>query len=99
MPLISIRLPDDVESSLAREAERSHRARSEVVRDAIVEYLSRRERERFLDAIARAARAPGDNAVAAAEESLSLDNEALNLSEAQGVQDKRGRYRVRRKKR
>lgn len=99
MPLISIRLPDDVEADLAREAERSHRARSELIRDAIVEYLTRRERERFLDAIARAARAPGENTIAAAEESLSLDNEALTLSEAQGVQDRRGHYRVRRKKR
>lgn len=99
MSLISIRLPDDVEAGLAREAERSHRARSEVARDAIVEYLARRERERFLDAIARAARAPGENAVAAAEDALALDNEALAMSEARGVQDKRGRYRTRRKKR
>lgn len=99
MSLISIRLPDDVEAGLAREAERSRRARSEVARDAIVEYLARRERERFLDAIARAARAPGENAVAAAEESLSIDNEALAMSEARGVQDKRGHYRTRRKKR
>lgn len=99
MPLISIRLPDDVEAGLAREAERSQRARSEVARDAIMEYLARRERERFLDAIARAARAPGENPVTAAEESLPLDNEALAINEAQGVQDKRSHYRVRRKKR
>lgn len=82
MSLISIRLPDDLATRLAREARRSQRSRSEVAREAIVDYLARQERERFLDAIARAARAPGENSVAIAEKALPLDNEALEKTEA-----------------
>lgn len=47
-----------------------------------MEYLAGRGRERFLAAIARAARTPGENAVAIAEEGLSLDNEPLEKAEA-----------------
>jgi predicted transcriptional regulator len=54
---VSIRLPDDVEARLAREADRLERPQSELARDAIVEYLQRIERERFLGELARAARA------------------------------------------
>jgi predicted transcriptional regulator len=57
MSLVSIRLPDDVEARLAHEAERAQRPKSEIARDAIVDYLERVERERFLAEIARAARA------------------------------------------
>ena len=55
MPLVSIRLPDDVDEGLAREAQRTQRPKSEIARDAIVDYLLRTERERFLAEIARAA--------------------------------------------
>jgi len=57
VPTVSIRLPDDIEARLAAEAERCNRPKSEVARDAIVDYLRRVERERFLAEIARAARA------------------------------------------
>jgi predicted transcriptional regulator len=78
MSTVSIRLSDDVERRLEAEAQRTQRGKSEVARDAIVEYLQRQERERFLAAIARAARARGtDEALALAEEALPLDNEAL----------------------
>jgi predicted transcriptional regulator len=99
MSLISVRLPDELDAGLTREAERSHRARSEVAREAIGEYLARRERERFLDAIARAAREPGEDPLTIAEKALVLDNEALTLGESRTVQEKRPPYRTRRKKR
>src|SRR5262245_16818916 len=70
MPLVSIRLPDDVEARLAREAVRLERPKSELARDAIIDYLDRMERERFLGEIARAARDRGD------DEALAAANEA-----------------------
>ena len=86
MPLVSIRLPDDIEERLAREADRLQRPKSELARDAIVDYLDRLERERFLGEIARAARARSDDeALATAEEALATDNEALASSE--GLRD------------
>lgn len=88
MSLVSIRLPDDVEARLAREAERAQRPKSEIARDAIVDYLERLERERFLAEIARAARARGDDeALEVANEALPTDNEALEIGE--GVREPR----------
>jgi len=97
MPLVSIRLPDDVEAQLSREAARLERPKSELARDAIIDYLARLERERFLGEIARAARARGDDeALATANEALLTDNEALAMSE--GVQERKSSYRVARKR-
>lgn len=97
MSLISIRLPDEIEADLSDEAERSQRAKSEIVRDAIVDYLKRQERARFLAKIARAARAVGDSeAMAMAEEALPGDNEALEIAEAM-VNEPKGRYVVRKR--
>jgi predicted transcriptional regulator len=97
MPLVSIRLPDDVEARLAREAARLELPKSELARDAIVDYLERIERERFLGEIARAARARGDDeALAAASEALATDNEALAMGE--GVQERKASYRATRKR-
>lgn len=98
MPLVSIRLPDDVEARLAREADRLERPKSELAREAIVDYLERLERERFLDEIARAARARGDEeALAVAKEALTTDNEALTLGDRLGVQERKASYRTTRK--
>lgn len=100
MSLISIRLPDDVESDLTDEAERSQRPKSEIVRDAIVGYLERQQRARFLARIARAARARGETeALAMAKEALPGDNEALAIAESLLVNEPRGRYRVRKRRR
>ncbi len=97
MSLVSIRLPDEVEALLTREAARMQRPKSEIARDAIVDYLERMERERFLGDIARAARERGaTEALAAAEEALRTGNEALALSEG-GVQEQKPRYRTRKK--
>ena len=94
MSLVSIRLPDDVEARLTHEAERAQRPKSEIARDAIVDYLERVERERFLTEIARAARARGDDeALEAAHEALPIDNEALQIVE--GVREPVRAYRAR----
>ena len=99
MSLVSIRLPDDVEARLAREAERTQRPKSEIARDAIIDYLKRSERERFLTEIARAARARDDaDTVTAAEEALPLDNESLAIAETHGVRERKGAYKVGKRK-
>ena len=91
MPLISIRLPDDIEARLAREAEREQRPKSELAREAIVDYLQRIERERFIAEIARAASARDiDAALVDAEAALAVDNEALEIGE--GVREPKPRY-------
>lgn len=63
---------------LSREAERDRRTRSEIVPDALSSFLRARDRQRFLDEIARPARElePGE-ARSVAEDALPLDNEAL----------------------
>jgi predicted DNA-binding protein len=94
MSIVSIRLPDDIERSLNREAERTQRAKSEIARDAIADYLKRQERERFLADIARAARSRGDSeALELADEALQFDNEALERTERfSGVNEPRMKY-------
>jgi predicted transcriptional regulator len=101
MAIVSIRLPDDVVLSLNREAERTRRAKSEIARDAIAQYLKRQERDRFLAEIARAARAGSESeALELADEALPLDNEALEQTERfAGVSEPRAKYKTPRKKR
>lgn len=101
MSIVSIRLPDDIDLSLNREAERTRRPKSEVVRDAIAEYLQKQERERFLAEIARAARARGHaDSLELAAEALPIDNEALESIDAHGgVREARTKYKSRRKRR
>lgn len=97
MSTLSIRLPDDVAAQLTREAERAQRPKSDVARDAIIEYLRQAERERFLSEIARAARSGGEaEAIESAEEALPFDNEALSVSESPGVREPRGAYSAQR---
>lgn len=97
MSLVSIRLPDELEARLSREADRLERTKSELARDAIVDYLERLERDRFFGEIARAARARGDDeALATAKEALTTDNEALALGET--VHEPRAAYRAARKR-
>jgi predicted transcriptional regulator len=88
MSVISLRLPDDLEQRLAREAELANTARSEIARRAVAEYLERLERERLLANMVAAARALAADADARAEalqiaaDFLPLENEALDRSEA-----------------
>jgi predicted transcriptional regulator len=100
MSVISLRLPDDLEAKLAQEAERAHKPRSEIARVAIADYLARRERDRFLAEIARAARARGTvDPIEIAEQALPLDNEALALAEGHEAREPKTTYRARRAKR
>jgi len=101
MSNVSIRLPDDVERRLAEEAQRTRRGKSEIARVAIINYLDRQERERFLADIARAARARGgEEVLTLAEEALPLDNEAFQVAEGSApVHESKGKYDVPRKKR
>lgn len=81
MATLNMRLDDELEQRLAREASLENQTRSELARAAIAEYLEQRERRRFQAQILRAARARGDReAIATAEEALYTDNEALDIS-------------------
>lgn len=101
MSTVSVRLSEDVERRLALEAKRTRRGKSEIARIAIIDYLERQQRERFLAEIARAARARGkDEAITLAEEALPFDNEALRVSAGSTqVHEPKAKYRARRKKR
>lgn len=87
MPALSLRLPEDLDHRLEDEANLEHVPRSEVVRLAIVDYLTRRERERFMaELVAEARTAYGDDAIRSsalemAEDGMITSNEALNLAE------------------
>jgi predicted transcriptional regulator len=86
MPAISLRLSDVLEAKLDDEAKRAGLARSELARTAIAEYLTRRERERFIAGFVAEARAAyGDEKIRAearsfAEDAVAIDNEAGDLA-------------------
>lgn len=48
MTTLSIRFPDDLEHKLDEEARLANKGRSELVREAVQEYVQRREKERFM---------------------------------------------------
>ncbi|MBY6204808.1 ribbon-helix-helix protein, CopG family [Halomonas denitrificans] len=57
MANISVRLPPDVEKKLDEEMRRTARSRSELVREAVGDYLTRKQKERVVAEMRRAARA------------------------------------------
>ncbi len=57
MAAMSLRLPEDLEARLTREAELKGASRSDVARRAIVEFLARQDKERFMAALVAEARA------------------------------------------
>lgn len=71
MGALSLRLPDHLDDALSREAELETKPRSEVVRQALVEYLQRMERERFMTNMVDAAAALANDA-AARQESFEI---------------------------
>lgn len=102
MPALSLRLPEDLDHRLEEEAHREGLPRSEVARQAISDYLARRERERFMAELVAEARAAYTNetirreALEMAEEFREADNEALDIAEGRkpgepspGQQDER----------
>ena len=99
MATLNMRLDDELDARLSREAQLASQTRSELARQAIAEFLSQRHRQRFLDEIARAARARGGReALKLAEEALATDNEAFDLAE-RAVAEPKVSYRVKRKRR
>lgn len=87
MPSLCLRLPEELDHRLNDEASLEQLPRSEVVRIAIVDYLARRERERFMaELVAEAHTAYADesirrSALEMAEEGMATSNEALNIAE------------------
>lgn len=98
MGTLNIRIDEDLDHRLSREAEIAEQTRSELARDAIAAFIDQRERQRFLDEIARAARADRSDALALAEEALVTDNEALERAE-RVLQQATAPYRAKRKRR
>jgi predicted DNA-binding protein len=87
MPALSLRLSDELEHRLEKEAHLEGLARSEVARQAIADYLARRERERFMaELVAEAGTAYANEAIRReakemAEDFTAADNEALDIAE------------------
>jgi len=67
MGALSLRLPDKLDDALSREAELETKPRSEVVRQALAEYLQRMEKERFMANVVDAAAALANDTVAQQE--------------------------------
>jgi len=78
MSTISIRLPDELVEKMDQEAGLAHKKRSELVREAIDDYLRRLERERFMAEIVAEARA--------AYSDPAIRREALDMAE-EGLQE------------
>ena len=84
MSTLSLRIPDDLDKQLEEEASRENKSRSELVRDAVADYLARKEKERFLRdfvAEARAGYAKAElrqDAQAIADDFLTVENETLD---------------------
>lgn len=83
MRTLSIRFPDDLERRLNDEAKTTGRSLSELVRQAVVEYMEERERRKFQkEIVEEARRLKGDPEIArVAEEFLPLENEAMEVAE------------------
>lgn len=84
MANLSVRVPKELQEKLDREAEASRQPRSELVREAISEYVVQRERDRLMAGMERAARAMATadpEAIESAEEFLSADLEALEQAD------------------
>ncbi len=92
MAALSIRLSDDLEQKLSREASLSWQPRSQLIREALETLLATRQRERTEAALASAARAPAQDpaanreAMAIAADFLPAENETLAPVEAGEVQ-------------
>lgn len=80
---LSIRVPDELEERLDREARESGKRRSELAREALDTFLDESEKRRFMREIAAAARElRGDPEVRAVQEDFAAaDAEALEIAE------------------
>ncbi|MDA3934755.1 MAG: ribbon-helix-helix protein, CopG family [Gammaproteobacteria bacterium] len=81
MTNISIRLPPDIEQGLENEARLSERNRSDLVREAVGEYLTRRQKERLIEEMRQAARALYSNPEAVAEmQQIQVDFDSVDTT-------------------
>jgi predicted DNA-binding protein len=80
MAAISVRLPEELEIRLTHEAEIEGKPRSELAREAIAEYLARREKERFMKEMVSEARAAYSNE-AIRQEVREMDEDFLPFSD------------------
>lgn len=84
MPNISIRLPEDIEQQLNEEARFSDKNRSELVREAVGEYLTRKQKERLITEMKNAATALYTDSEAAAESrQIQQDFDAVDTTQQQ----------------
>jgi len=67
MSNISVRLPPEIERGLEEEARISARNRSDLVREAVGEYLTRKQKERIIEEMRQAARVLNSDPDAARE--------------------------------
>lgn len=77
MSALSLRLPDDFDTRLAEEARLQGKTRSEIARQAIAEFLERREKERFMAEMVDAAQALAADP-AARREALEMANDLVD---------------------
>ena len=85
MSTLNVRLPDDLDALLDREAQRSHKPRSELAREAIRAHLAQLEHARFMGEMGRAAHAIG------VDSALRRDAETI-AGEFQALEDETGEY-------
>lgn len=96
MATLSIRLSKELEDQLANEARRSHQRRSELVRQALDEYIQRKEQQRFMDQIVREMREwqndpqSADERQALVEEAPADDLDAIIKTERAAEVDEQG---------
>lgn len=88
MSTLSIRLSKELYSRLSEESRIAKEPKSLLARDALADFLKRRQRERLVAELARAAAAMNaEEAAALAAEALPLDNEALAVAEGRQASD------------
>lgn len=88
MSAISLRLPDDFDIRLEEEARLEGKTRSEVARQAIAEFLERREKERFMAELVEEARRAYANP-AIRKEALEIANDTVDDGLDQVIADER----------
>jgi len=88
MSALSLRLPDDFDTRLEEEARLAGKTRSEIARQAIAEFLERREKERFMaELVEEARRAYADPAIR--KEALEIANDTVDDGLDQVIADER----------
>ena len=82
MSTLSMRLSGDLDARLSEESRLAGQPKSLIAREALVQFLAERRRNRLLARFTRAAAAiDAADALAIADEALPLDNESLDLAE------------------